>query len=391
VKILLCHNVYQSPGGEDQSFHAQRRLLERHGHEVLLYTRHNREIDAMSLGDVAWRAIWNQRSYREVAALVRRERPRLMHCTNTFPLISTAAYAAARLHGAAIVQGLHNYRLACVQTGFLRQGSVCEQCVTTRLPWPAVRHACYRGNRAASAVAATILVANRVARTWTRMVDAFMAPSEVVRRKLAAVGLPAQRIRIVPNFLVDDPGVGAGDGGYAIFTGRLAPEKGIDTLLRAWAELREPMALKIAGDGPLADAVCRAAGSDARIEWCGWRSSEDVSRLVGDAKCLLLPSLYHEAFGRVVIEAYAKGTPVIGSRRGAIPELVEDGVTGYLFEPGNSSDLIAKVRLLTADAHRCAEMRRRSRRRFEERYMGERCYDDLMELYTCALRHRGAQ
>jgi glycosyltransferase involved in cell wall biosynthesis len=254
-----------------------------------------------------------------------------------------------------------------------------------------VKHACYRGSRAASAVAATTLVANRIARTWMRMVDAFMAPSEVVRRKLAAVGLPAQRIHIVPNFLADDPGVGAGGGRYAVFAGRLAAEKGIDTLLRAWAELSEPMTLKIAGDGPLAETVRRAAGADARIEWLGWRSSEDVLQLIGGATCLLSPSMFHEAFGRVVIEAYAKGTPVIGSRRGAIAELVEDGVTGYLFEPGNSSDLLTKLRLLTADAQRYAEMRRHARRRFEERYMSERCYDGLMELYSCALRHHGAQ
>ena len=391
MKILLCHNYYRSPGGEDQSFDAQRRLLEHHGHQVLLYTRHNNEMDAMRDIDVAWRTVWNPRTYREVAALVRRERPQLMHCTNTFPLISAAAYAAARRHGAAVVQGLHNYRLACVQGGFLRGHEVCEDCAARSLPWPAVKYACYRNSRAATAVAAAALVTHRVARTWTRMVDAFMAPSELVRRKLATVGLPVERIHVVPNFLAGDPGAGAGGGGYAVFAGRLATEKGIDTLLRAWASLTEPMKLKIAGDGPLAETVRRAAAADGRIEWLGWRSPQDVLQLIGGAECLVLPSTFQEPFGRVVIEAYAKGTPVIGSRRGAIADLVDDGVTGYLFEPDNSTDLIKKLRLLMADAQRHAELRRASRRRFEERYVGDRCYDGVMELYSGALSHRQAQ
>jgi len=391
VKILLCHNFYQSPGGEDRTFEAEQRLLERHGHDVVLYTRHNDEIDAMSSADVAWRAIWNPRTYREVSALAQRERPQLVHCINTFPLISAAVYSAARRNGAAVVQGLHNFRLACVQGGFLRQDEMCELCTATSLPWPAVKHACYHGSRAGSAAVAAMLVAHRAARTWTRAVDAFRAPSAMVKHKLAAAGLPAERIHVVHNYLTDDPGVGAGGGGYAMFAGRLAADKGIDTLLRAWSEMSEPMALKIAGDGPLAGEVRRAAAADRRIEWLGWRSGDELQELIGNAECLLVPSVFHEAFGRVVIEAYAKGTPVIASRRGALPELIEDGATGYLFEPGDSSGLLAKLRLLMADAARRAEMRRRSRQRFEEQFTGERGYEGLMELYGKALQHRAGR
>jgi glycosyltransferase involved in cell wall biosynthesis len=388
VKILLCHNAYRSPGGEDQSFATERQLLERHGHQVLLYTRHNDETGAMGRVDLAWRTIWNPRTYREVAALVRRERPDVLHCTNTFPLISTAVYAAGRRYGAAVVQGLHNYRLACVQGGFLRGQTVCERCTSALVPWPAVAHACYRGSRRASAVVAAMLVANRAVGTWTRMVDAFVAPSETVRRKLVAVGLPGPRIRIVPNFLVEDPGAGTGGGGYAMFAGRLAADKGIETLLRAWSELSPPVRLKIAGDGPLAETVRRAAAADPRIEWLGWRPPPEVLQLVGGAECLILPSTFHEAFGRVIIEAYAKGTPVIGSHRGAIAELVEEGVTGHLFAPGDSRELMAKLRLLLDDAPRHAAMRRRCRLRFLERYLGDRCYRPLIEVYRAALRHR---
>lgn len=389
MKILLCHNFYQEPGGEDHSFAAQKRLLEQNGNEVLVYTRDNRDIDTMRRYDVALRTLWNPRTYREVAALVRRERADVVHCTNTFPLISPAVYAAARRNGAAVVQGLHNFRLVCLQSGFLRDGEACELCAHTSLPWPAVRHACYRGDRAASAVGAAMLAVHRAARTWSTMVDAYLAPSDTVRRTLAAAGLPQERIHVVPNFLAEDPGVGPGGGGYVVFVGRLAPEKGIDTLLEAWRALPEPVLLKIAGDGPLAPAVRRAAAADRRIEWLGHRPPQEVLDLIGAAECLLIPSTFHEAFGRVIIEAYAKGTAIIGSRRGAIGELVEDGVTGFLCEPGSSADLLRNLRLLLGGGSRRDELRRACRRRFEERYLGARCYQGLMETYRSA-RQRAA-
>ena len=143
MKILLVHTHYQQPGGEDQVFADEARLLANSGHQVVRYTLHNDAIDGMSRLRVAGRTIFSTEAYRDLRALLRRERPDVMHCTNTFPLISPAAYYAARRARVPVVQTLHNYRLLCANSMFLRDGRPCEDCLGRRVMWPAVRHGGY--------------------------------------------------------------------------------------------------------------------------------------------------------------------------------------------------------------------------------------------------------
>ena len=389
MKILLCHNYYQQPGGEDQSFAAEARLLEQRGHDVLRFTRHNDAIDGLSRWDVVRRTLWSRQSYRELRRLIRRERPDVMHCTNTFPLISPAAYYAARAEGVPVVQSLRNYRLLCPNALFLRDGRVCEDCLGKTIPWPAIVHGCYRESRAASAVVSLMLAGHRTLRTWTRAVDLYFTLTEFARRKLVEGGLPAERIVVKPNFIDPDPGPGNGCGGHVIFVGRLSPEKGIDTLLAAWAQDSSLPPLKVVGDGPLADKVQDAAASDRRIEWLGRRSAEDVLGLVGEAACLVMPSVWYETFGRTIIEAFARGTPVLASRIGALAELVEEGRTGLLFTPGDAADLAAGVRRLLADAPSLGRMRREARQEYERKYTADLNYRQLLAIYQRATARNG--
>jgi glycosyltransferase involved in cell wall biosynthesis len=382
MKVLLCHNFYQQPGGEDQSFAAEARLLEERGHQVIRFTLHNDAIEAMTRWDVARRTLWNPDAYRQLRRLIRRERPDVVHCTNTFPLLSPAACHAARAEGVPVVQALRNYRLICPNALFLRQGQVCEDCLGKAVPWPAVVHGCYRNDRAATAVVAGMLTAHRALRTWARKVTLFFTLTDFARRKLIEGGLPAARIAVKPNFIDPDPGPGDGRGGYAIFVGRLSPEKGLATLLAAWQLLPEPVPLKIVGDGPQAELVRQAAARDPRIEWLGRRSPEDVLDLVGAAACLVMPSLWYETFGRTIIEGFARGTPAIVSRLGAMAELVHEGRTGLLFEPGNAADLALKVRRLLADP---VGMRPEARRDYERKYTAAINYELLLGLYQRAL------
>ena len=154
MKILLCHTHYQQPGGEDESFAAEARLLESRGHEVTRYTRHNRELDGMGRIGAALTTFWNRSAYRDVRAILHCERPEVMHCTNTFPLLSPAVYYAARGEGVPVVQSLRNYRQLCPSALLMRDNRVCEDCLGKRFAWPGVRHACYRDSRLASAVVA---------------------------------------------------------------------------------------------------------------------------------------------------------------------------------------------------------------------------------------------
>jgi glycosyltransferase involved in cell wall biosynthesis len=392
LKVLLCHNYYQQPGGEDQSFAAEARLLEARGHAVLRYTLHNDAIAGMGRLAVARKTLWNADAHAEVRRLIRRERPAVLHCTNTFPLLSPAVYYAARAEGVPVVQSLRNYRLLCPGALLLRDGKVCEECLGKLVPWPAVRHRCYRQDRGASAVVAALNVGHRALGTWSRAVDLYFTPSEFARRKYIEGGFAAERLAVKPNFIEPDPGPGSGRGGYAIFVGRLSAEKGLDTLLAAWQGPDVPLPLKVVGDGPLAEVVRTAARHNAGIEWLGRRTPEVVLDLVGAAAVLVMPSTWYETFGRTVLEAFARGTPVVASRIGALAELVAEGRTGLLFEPGNAAELAAKVRALLADPAALARLRQSARRDYETKYTGEINYRLLLDLYQRAgNRRRGME
>jgi glycosyltransferase involved in cell wall biosynthesis len=387
MRILICHSFYQQFGGEDQSFLDEAALLRSHGHQVVEYTRHNDEIEHSNRVVVAARSVWNRVAYRDLRSLIRRHRPELMHCTNLFPLISPSAYRAAKDEGIPVVQALRNYRLLCPSATLMRNGGVCESCVGKAVPWPAVRHACYRESRMGSAVVAAMLAIHNLKGTW-RQVDRFYTPSQFARSLFVRVGMPADRIDVKPNTVIPDPGPGPGDGGYVLFAGRLSPEKGISTLLSAWELLKQDLKLRIIGDGPCRELVENAAAKDSRITYVGRRPLQQVYDALRAATCLVMPSVWYETFGRTIIEAYAAGTPVVASRLGAIDELIDEGRTGLKFTPGDASDLAAAVCRLTGDADRLARMRSAARRLFETRYSAAASYARLIEIYGRALQSR---
>jgi glycosyltransferase involved in cell wall biosynthesis len=385
MKVLLCHNFYQQAGGEDQSFAAEAALLETHGHDVVRFTLHNDAIDRMSRWELVRNTFWNPHTHRDLRELIRRERPAVMHCTNTFPLISPAAYDAARSEGIPIVQSLRNYRLACCNSYLSRDGRVCQSCLSKRVGWAGIAHRCYRESRAASAVVVAMTAAHRFRGTWNDAVDVYFTPSQFAKDKLVEHGLPAEKIRVKPNFIDPDPGPGRGSGGYAVFVGRLSREKGIETLLEAWQQVEGALPLKIVGSGPLGDLVQDAAAQNHGIEWLGKRTPQDVLDLVGDATCLVMPSLWYETFGRTIIEAFSRGTPVIASRLGAMVELIDDGRTGWHFRPGDVADLVRKVRLLLQQRHVLPEMRREARGEYLEKYTSSANLQILLSIYEAAL------
>ena len=195
------------------------------------------------------RAVWAWDTKRELRSILRKERPELVHFHNAFPVISPSAYYACKEAGVPVVQSLHNYRLICPAATFYREGRVCEDCLG-RAPWPGVIHACYHNSRAQTATVAAMMIAHRALGTWLNEVDAYIAFTEFSRQKFIAAGLPPDKIFLKPHFLGVDPGAKRGLGEYALFLGRLVPEKGVTTLLKAWQQLKH-IPLAIAGDGPL--------------------------------------------------------------------------------------------------------------------------------------------
>jgi glycosyltransferase involved in cell wall biosynthesis len=386
MNVLCVHNYYQNPGGEDQAFAAEARLLESNGHAVLRYSMHNDVIDAMPRLELARRLVWNGSAQREIGTIVRENAIDVVHFHNTFPLISPAAYFAARHAGARVVQTLHNYRLLCPGSLLSREGRVCEECLGKAVPWRGVLHSCYRDSTAQSAAVAAMLAGHRLLGTWNHQIDLYIALSEFSRDKFIQGGLPAQKIVVKPNFAEPDPGMGTGEGGYALFAGRLAVDKGIDTLLRAWAlPGGNRISLKIVGDGPMAPEVQSAAAAGVGIEYAGRKPREEVLRLMREAAFLVFPSLWYEGFPMTIVEAYASGLPVVASKLGTMASLVKDGVTGLHFRPGDAQDLIDKAQQLIASPKTARSLGANARMEFTARYSSSDNYLQLMRIYHQAL------
>jgi glycosyltransferase involved in cell wall biosynthesis len=381
MDILVAHNFYKQPGGEDQCVAAEVAMLKAHGHNVIEYRRHNDSTDALGRLGLASQTIWNRSVFHELRRLFRIHRPQIVHFHNTFPLISPAAYYAARAENIRVVQTVHNYRFLCANANLIRDGRVCEDCVGKSIGWPGIVHKCYRDSFGATSAATAMLGVHRAIGTWRRVVDVYIALTEFARSKLIEGGLPARKIVIKPNFTHPDPGPGNGSGSYGLFVGRLSAEKGIDTLIEAWRNLNDGVPLKIVGDGPMAAVVEAAKATLPALQWLGRLPNEAVCRLMGEAAFLVLPSRCYETFGRVIIEAYAKGTPVIASKLGAMAELVDAGRTGLHFRPGDPIDLAEKVRQLLANPLELRRMRRAARQEYTQHFNAEANYKALMTIY----------
>ena len=381
MRILVVHNYYQQAGGEDEVFRAEVALLREHGHDVSTLTTENGAVHGLRSLVAARDAVWSVGFQRRLIECLRQSRPDVAHFHNTFFQVSPAAYYACRDAGVPVVQTLHNYRLVCPSATFYRDGRACEDCVGRAVALPGIRHGCYRQSRAQTAVVAGMLAAHRWLGTWQRSVDAYIAMTEFAREKFIAGGLPAEKIALKPNFCATDPGIGNGAGGYALFVGRLSPEKGVETLMAAWLRLGGTVPLYVVGDGPLAPAVGEFVGKTERCNWLGWQLKYKVLALMQEARVLVLPSECYEMFPLVLAEASAAGLPVIGSRHGSVGAIIDDGRTGLHVRPGDPEDLASKVEWAFSHPSELAIMRTNAREIFETRYTPAVNYDLLMGIY----------
>jgi glycosyltransferase involved in cell wall biosynthesis len=385
MRILLVHNFYQQTGGEDLVVADEARLLASRGHDVAQYSIHNDQVNSLSRFGLGHRTIWSRPAHHDVRAAIATHRPDVVHVHNTLPLLSPSVYYAASAEGVPVVQTLHNYRLMCPAAVCFRDGRVCTECVGKSVALGAIRHACYRGSRSASAAVVTMLSVHRLLGTWERKISVYITLTDLARRLFIESGLAAEKLVVKPNFVDPDPGSGTGSGGYALFAGRLSVEKGIRTLLQAWQSVGARLPLRIVGDGPLGPDVAAAAGDNRAVTWLGRREPKDVVSLLREATCLVFPSECYETFGRVIVEAFAAGTPVVAAGHGAAAELVADGITGVLFRPGDASDLAAKVIHLNSQPVLRGQMRAAARSDFESRFTADVNYRSLLAIYQRAL------
>jgi glycosyltransferase involved in cell wall biosynthesis len=383
MKVLLCHNLYQQLGGEDRTVAAEVELLRRYGHQVIEYFRHNNEIKdygGLKKALLYFVTTWSRKSYKEVKELCRKHRPDVAHFHNTLPLISPSAYYACKEEHIPVVQTLQNYRLVCPGGKLMRDGRVCEVCLGSSLR-PAFEHKCRHGSYIQTRAIVRMLEKHRRWGTYDEMVDNYIAVAEFGRRKFIEGGLPAEKIVVKPNLLATPPKPEFG-GDYAVYVGRLSPEKGVHVLLEAWKQIQFP--LRIAGDGPQRKELEQTESAEA--EFLGQVSPGEVLSHLKKSRFMILPTLCYEGFPVTLVEAFACGKAVVASRLGSAAEIVEDGKTGLLFKPGDAQDLAAKARMLIDDPDLAEELGRNARAEFEAKYTAEKNYEQLMKIYEDVIK-----
>jgi len=379
MKILIAHNAYQHRGGEDMVVDAEIVLLREHGHDVEIYSQHNDALNHMPRAAAAVSTIWSQRCAQEVEEACIRFHPDVIHVHNTFPLISPSLYWVAARLGIPVVQTLHNFRLLCPQAILLRDGRICEDCVG-KLPWRAVTRKCYRESAVQSAVITSMLTAHRALGTYREKVTRYIALNNFARDKYIEGGLPASLFRIKPNFVPSGivPVWHNRHGG--LYVGRLSSEKGLDVLAEAVRKTGQQH-IDIIGSGPL-EPLARQAFGD---RYLGFKPLDEILQRMNEARFLVLPSVCYENSPRTIVEAFSAGLPVITSRLGALADIVHDGVTGLLFNPGDAADLAAKMTWAHDHPAEMMRMGQAARAEYEAKYTPEANYETLMDIYEDAI------
>ncbi|GAA2296928.1 glycosyltransferase [Streptomyces kunmingensis] len=395
MHVLVVHNRYSSaqPSGENRVVDEEVELLRAAGHRVEVFERRSDDIAARSLpakAAVPLLVPWNPAVRSQLAARLRAVRPDVVHVHNVFPLLSPAVLAACADAGVPVVATLHNYTQVCPPGTLHRDGRPCTECVGSTLSLPAVRHGCYRDSRLATVPLAVSLSVNR--RRWWSGVERFFCISAAQRDVLVRSGMPAERLVVKHNF-VPDPGVcRTGAGEHLLYLGRLAEPKGVRLLMTAWDELAARggvgVPLVIAGGGPLESEVRAWAAGRDDVRFVGLYDPAQCREAVSRSVAVVAPSMARETFGLVVAEAMAAGVPSVAAGHGSFVELVEEGVTGLLHQPGDAASLASCLRRIAADADRNQEMGRAARGRYDRDFSPAVGLTRLVEGYRTAIAVR---
>lgn len=388
MRVLVVHNRYRSaqPSGENAVVEEETELLRGAGAVVEVLSVESDDIagwPAAKRLTLPGRVVWSREGARTVSRAIAGFGADVVHFHNTFPLLSPAALRAAHGSGVRVVQTLHNFRPLCPAATFMRDGRVCEDCLG-RVPLPAVVHGCYRSSRVATLPIAVKDALHNAIGTWSTAVDTYITPSGFARSRYLKAGWPGERIVVKYN-TAPDPGTPqpARSGGFVCLS-RMAPEKGVDVLLDAWAQAfpEGGERLRIVGSGELeAELRARAAGL-AGVEFTGQLPRERGLEILAEARGLVVPSRWYEVFPRIVAEAYALGVPVIGSRLGSLEEIIADGETGLHVTAGDPADLARALRALAGDAALAGRLGDGARREYERSLSPAATTDRLLEIYA---------
>jgi glycosyltransferase involved in cell wall biosynthesis len=336
------------------------------------------------------RAFYSREARAKLAKLIADTKPDIAHVHNIAFLLTPSIFYALADAGIPVVQTLHDFKLLCPATLFLRNGEVCDLCTGGKF-YNAVRWRCKWGSLPASLIICLEAYLYRWLRTYHRKVDRFLAPSKFLRQKMVEAGMPAEKIIHLPNSInLERFKPSSIPGEYGLYIGRLSCEKGVQTLLKACA-LCPDMPFRIAGEGPL-EADLRAYASEnhlLNVEFVGYLAGEKLFEMIRKASFVVVPSECYDNSPLACYEAMSLGRPVIGAEIGGIPELVQDGETGLLFEPRNPDDLAEKMRLLNNRPDLRVVWGGNGRRMVETNYNPDDHYQTILAIYEELLLEGG--
>jgi glycosyltransferase involved in cell wall biosynthesis len=394
MRILLVHNRYRSgaPSGENRVVDQEGEALEALGHEVIRFGRSSDEIGQWPLAKKASlpaRTVWSRETRRDLTAVLRERRPAVVHVHNTFPLLSAAVLYACRDARVPVVATIHNYRLACANGAFFRDGKVCHDCAGG-LPVAAVRHGCYRESRAATAPVALAMGVHRNA--WKSLVSAYIFISAAQRDLLSGSGLAPDRVFVKYNLIPRRSRPHVERTPTVVYAGRLDEAKGARLLMAGWDRyLERPgqpgLNLVVVGGGPLEGEMRAWASARPSVELTGTVSGERCAEYMSRGRAVVLPSTWEETFGLVAVEAMAAGVPPVAAAHGSFPELITPGVDGALFRPGDPAALAAAIADVESNPERYEDYGDQARKTYEERFDPDRIMTELLEIYRYAIAH----
>lgn len=335
-KILMVHNFYQIGGGEHTVFKNEVEMLREKGHEVIEYTRSNDELknSKLKLLLLPFITIWSSKTYREVRKIIKEENIEVVHCHNTFPLISPSVYYAARTLKVPVVQTIHNFRFLCPCGIFYRDGKICEECLEQKSFKPSLKYKCYRNSKIQTLVVVMMLKVHRKLGTYKKINYIFL--TEFNKKKFSElIDIDGTNVFVKPNFVKEHQ---LKEEKKFVFSGCLEENKGIKELLLKWSSMPDDYILHIYGSGTLENYVQKECHNSKNLVFYGFKSQEVIFDDLKSAKGMIFLGRLYEGFPMIIAESMAAGCPVILTKSGNQGELLEQskGVATFDFNSDKS-------------------------------------------------------
>lgn len=382
LNVLMAHNYYQVPGGEDTVFHNEVNMLEKNGHKVIKYTRHNDEIKdgVLSKLKLGIDTIFSLKTYKEVKRLIEEKDIDVLHVHNTLPLISPSIYYAARAKKIPVVQTIHNFRLLCPGATFTRNGEICEDCISKGLG-QSLKHTCYRNSLAQTFIMYLMLKTHRVIGTYNNV--NYITLTEFNKNKLLNLVKDKNKVYVKPNFVEKRELLERILEDYFVYIGRLDNIKGINFLVESWKDIDEKIDLYIIGTGPEEEKLKTFIKENniKNIKLLGFMQRGKAFEIIQKSRAILVPSKWYEGFPMTIAESFSLGVPVIGSKLGNIESIIDDGSNGLLFEKGNMQSIKTVIESVFYNKDLNISLGNNAYNAFRYNYTDEKNYEELQSIY----------